>query len=74
MYSRHVKEEGHKRDLDFEFISIHDNLKTKTKTKQAEKKNPPMSRDQLFDFSCGPDEEVLQVMPSLHKLICAVHE
>lgn len=31
-------EKGHKRDLDFEFISIRDDLKTKTKTSK-EKKN-----------------------------------
>ena len=30
---------GHKRDLDFEFISIRDNLKTKTKTSREKKKN-----------------------------------
>lgn len=73
MDSKHVKK-GHKRDLDFEFISIHDDLKTKTKTSKKKKKKPSMSRDQLFNFSCGPDEEVLQVMPGLHKLICAIHE
>lgn len=37
MDSKHVKK-GHKRDLDFEFISIHDDLKTKTKTSKEKKK------------------------------------
>ena len=48
MYSRHVKKEGHKRDLDFEFISIRDNLKTKTKTKQKKQCLNKILKDKVY--------------------------
>lgn len=56
-------------DLDFELISIHDNLKMKTSKKKYPNKQRP-----AFIFCCGPDAEVPQVVPSLHKLICAIRE
>ena len=65
---------GHKRDLDFEYISIRENLKTKTKTSREKKKKTFNEQGPAFQFFLWSDEEVLQVMPGLHKLICAIHE
>lgn len=49
MDSKHVKK-GHKRDLDFEFISIRDDLKTKTKTSKEKKKKTFNEQGPAFQF------------------------
>lgn len=59
MDSRLVKKEGRKRDLDFEFISVRDNFKTETETKQAGKEK---NKTQKTSNEQGPAFLILPVV------------